>query len=548
MIQNQNNSRPPSFRRQDRLRLFRQTLTNSFFQRLKANLLPRIKAESGKLTYRPFEDFMSMIRRMYAVTQKNDGTLAFRYDRQIDANGWRKTSKKELSRRSKLTVHQIRTCLRLAESHGLVERRHRGKGQKKGSDLRIRLNFRILEDMLGSPKDTHKLARDKSESYNWPSAEDQSTLKTACDERALDGGNFPRLYIYNNNSTNSNKEIDINGIKKHSPDGESHFIKYTEEEEQVEEGSLVAEGSRDCIRHAYGKVLVEIDADDLLRVALSASDDDVFEIRNDEMEIVRYLQGSDMNLIGFPTKENVNSRIPVRWTPSLLKLFLKRVRQDGLTVSFFKSYFFHFQSEMEVPHICLATFGKLLAVFPKYRHCFRDRRDDDDLDTLITNATNFVDSVNGYCESQLAGDLRYTIEIIKHSLGRELEQGQTVFREALLNTYLSPEDHYYSSPNGLLFGPLFIYWKNPQLNQGHLDEVFLRLRHIVIENLEHQPDHLLGLWRLYPEFITKVFGDDWERDESIDRPRKLFEHYVRVLEKHGPYRPIKNFESRAVQL
>ena len=518
------------------LRVIRETLTKNFFQRLKKNLLPRIKADSGRLTYRPFEDFISMIRRMYRVAQKNDGTLAFSYDTQIDSNGWRKTSKKELSRRSKLTVYQIRTCLRLAEKHGIVERRSKGKGKKKGSDLRIRPNFRILEDMLRAPEDSHKLAREKSESYDWPSAEDQSVLKTAREEGALDGGNFPRPCIYTDSSSKRKKERDNEEIKKHSSSEELHYIKFTEEEEQVERGALVAEDSRDCIRHAYCKVLVEIDAEGLLRASLSASGDGVFEIRNDEMEIVRYLQGRDMNLIGFPTKENVNSRIRVRWTPSLLKLFLKRVRQDGLSLSFFRSYFFHFQNELEVPHICLPTFRKLLEVFPKFRNFFDDRRRKCRLEDEQLWAENFIGIANSFRDDEVKVILQTQVRKIRHDFGRNQENpcSKKIFYAALEH-YSKPRS-FELIPNGWLLDLPFFVWKHEDLiGSDWVEAVLSAGRERILLEFETSP-RLIALHRRHPEFLRRVFGDDWRRDQALGALNQSLVRFKALLQAYGPYR------------
>ena len=201
---------------------------------------------------------------------------------------------KELARRSGLTLDQIRTCLSLAERHGILERRSKGKGRKKGSDLWIRPNFRVLEDMLAKPGDSHKIAKCRPEFYDWPDVEPKGITDH------LDGGNSPRPCITYNNSL-----LIKNKIRKNPPDGESFSISKTEEEEndkiRVGKGPQSTMDDREGFRYANARVHVVIGEEGHIRPACEDESQRIYEVMVSDMEIIAYLQGSDFDLVGFPS-------------------------------------------------------------------------------------------------------------------------------------------------------------------------------------------------------------------------------------------------------
>jgi hypothetical protein len=251
--------------RQKLLEEYQEVLNDRFFQRLEGNLLPKIRATSTSKPYRPFADFLKTLRRMFAIAETDDGDLGFRYGSQIDDFWWRSTSKKELAKRSKLTIHQVRTCLRIAVDHELINRRIRRKGTCNGSEILIRLNFPKLRSMLGPREDPHVIKARKKSRRN---AEARQRMPVASDSHVTDRaetahsdeGNFTRQYIGNKDITEGS-ELEIKQeIRNHSPDGELFLPKKTEEKN----GSSVESNDSNCERydldlHASGKVFVVVE-------------------------------------------------------------------------------------------------------------------------------------------------------------------------------------------------------------------------------------------------------------------------------------------------
>jgi hypothetical protein len=251
--------------RQKFLEEYQEVLANGFFQRLERNLLPEIRATSGSKPYRPFGDFLKTLRRMFAIAETDDGDLGFRYGSQIDDFWWRSTSKKELAKRSKLTIHQVRTCLRIAVDHELINRRIRRKGTCNGSEILIRLNFPKLKSMLGPREDPHVIKARKKSRRN---AEALQRLQKASDSHVSDRaetahsdeGNFTRQYIGINDITEG-RELEIKQeVRNHSPGGESFLPNQTEEEDGVSTESEDSQCERsDLDLHASGKVSVLVE-------------------------------------------------------------------------------------------------------------------------------------------------------------------------------------------------------------------------------------------------------------------------------------------------
>jgi hypothetical protein len=243
----------------------KKVLNNGFFQRLEMNLLPKIRATSTSKPYRPFADFLKTLRRMFAIAETDDGYLGFRYGSQIDDSWWRSTSKKELAKRSKLTIHQVRTCLRIAVDHELINRRIRRKGTCNGSEILIRLNFTKLKSMLGPREDPHIIRARKKSQRN---AEALQRLQNASDshvtERAetahSDEGNFTCQYKGINNKTEG-RELEIKQeVRNHSPDGELFLPNQTEEEDNFSTESEDSQCERsDLDLHADGSVLIVVE-------------------------------------------------------------------------------------------------------------------------------------------------------------------------------------------------------------------------------------------------------------------------------------------------
>ncbi len=475
--------------RQKLLEECHKVLNDRFFLRLARNLLPRIRATSASKPYRPFVDFLQLLRRMFAISEKKDGTLAFRYASQIDADGWRKTSKKELARRSKLTDHQVRTCLRIAEDHGLVERRSKGRGPKQGSDLWVRLNFLRLDEMLGGSDDRHAIgARKKSEGYDWAD-------KTPEKEDVLDEGNFTCHYKYYNNS----KTIKNNDekVRKNPASAESFSnIKGNESRPPADED-----------RHAFGKVLVEIDEVGLVRVASSGTEGEVFEIQNRAMEIIVYLQGPAFSEVGFPSEGEVNKRVPVRWTERLLKLFLRRVYRDGLDLEFFQSYANEYVSG-ETPHVCLPTFGKLLEVFPKFKDHFKSRNQRHDL-------WNSVDEAQSVCrmsfdDEGIENNLRV---LLKNKLKFGAETTVDEAREILAEHLSETRVRMWRSFEWV--APLFAHVHASDLGEEWVEGHLSGLRDLLIDKFREDPELLLRVQHYCPAFVTRVFDDAFALDQVV---------------------------------
>ena len=247
------------------LKEYQEVLNDRFFQRLEGNLLPKIRATSTSKPYRPFADFLKTLRRMFAIAERDDGDLGFRYGSQIDEFWWRSTSKKELAKRSKLTIHQVRTCLRIAVDHELIERRIRRKGTCNGSEILIRLNFPKLRSMLGPREDPHVIKARKKSRRN---AEALQRLQKASDLRVSDRaetarsdeGNFPRQFIGIKDITEG-RELEIKQkVRNHSPDGELFLPNQTEEEGEVSTESEDSQCERsDLDLHADGSVRIVLE-------------------------------------------------------------------------------------------------------------------------------------------------------------------------------------------------------------------------------------------------------------------------------------------------
>jgi len=481
--------------RQKLLEECQKVLNDRFFLRLARNLLPRIRATSASKPYRPFVDFLQLLRRMFAISEKKDGTLAFRYASQIDADGWRKTSKKELARRSKLTDHQVRTCLRIAEDHGLVERRSKGGGKKKGSDLFIRLNFLRLDEMLGGSDDPHVIgAKKKSEGYDWAEKKPEK-------EDVLDEGNSPRHYIYNNNS----KTIKNNDEKvRKNPASAESFSNIKENESRP---------PADEDRHAFGKVLVEIDEAGLVRVASSGTEGEVFEIQNRAMEIIAYLQGPAFSEVGFPSEGEVNKRVPVRWTERLLKLFFRRVHRDGLDLEFFQSYANECVSG-ETPHVCLPTFGKLLEVFPKFKDHFKSRNRRHDLWHKVNEAQWFCRMA--FDDKGIENNLRV---LLKNKLKFGVETTIDEARERLAEHLSKPMVRMRRSFEWV--APLFAHVHASDLGEEWVEEHLSGLRDLLIGKFREDPELLLRVRHYSPSFVTRVIDDDFARDQLVGWAQNL---------------------------
>jgi len=245
--------------RQQLLAELHDIFNHRFFQRLESNLQPRIRATSSSKPYLPFSKFLKTIRRIFAVDIDMDGNYVFRYGSQIDEFWWRKTTKKELARRSGLTENQIRTCLRIAEDNELIERRSKAMGTGRGSILKVRPNIIELERMLG-PKEDNNRIRAKTNAKRMEEAFkrfQQASVKSSKRGKS-DGGNFPshlKGYEYN---TNGRESFDETEIRINPPEGGWMNPKENEGDDDVPDPDLHLEG-RDFETHANGSITMVIE-------------------------------------------------------------------------------------------------------------------------------------------------------------------------------------------------------------------------------------------------------------------------------------------------
>jgi hypothetical protein len=558
--------------RQKLLEEYQEVLNDRFFQRLEGNLLPKIRATSTSKPYRPFADFLKTLRRMFAIAETDDGDLGFRYGSQIDDFWWRSTSKKELAKRSKLTIHQVRTCLRIAVDHELIERRIRRKGTCNGSEILIRLNFPKLRSMLGPREDPHIIKARKKSRRN---AEALQRLQKASDSRVSDRaetahsdeGNFTRQFIGINNITEG-RELEIKQkVRNHSPDGELFLPNQTEEEGEVSTESEYSQCERsDLDLHADGSVRIVLENGKIKlleeegewknqavgrgrrmdvtvsgqtpRPLPSGEASNVFEITNDELGIIDFLQnGENDEVPRFPSEGDVNRRVPVEWDESLLKLFLRRVRQDGLDLEFFRRLHRHY-SVTETPHICLVPFRKLLEIFPKFSNYFSNESEaDSDAESELNFARQTISSLES--DYRVQHDLDTCMNILLQSgakkgfpyLMRQLVDDRSFAEERFrfLRAFWSREGDYWE------FGLLLIMWGVWKClgSSVWMEDLFEEFRPSLAENLYFRNEFLLRICTEFPGFAERVFDDDLIFELVVDEAISYIKKCKKLVELHG---------------
>ena len=264
----------------------------------------------------------------------------------------------------------------------------------------------------------------------------------------------------------------------------------------------------------------------------------VFEITNDEMGILEFLQnGENYEVPRFPSEGDVNWRVPVELDESLLKLLLRRVRRDGLDLEFFRRLHRHY-SVTETPHICLVPFRKLLEIFPKFSNYFSNESEvesdaeweiDDARTTIFAweNLSMVQDQFNICMRILLQRDSKTGSPYTMRQLISDRSLAERRFR--ILRNLWSREGDYRE------FGaPLIIWWVWKDIGASvWMEDLFEEFRPSLAENLFDRHKILLELYADYPVFVERVFADDLIFELAFNDAIKHMEKCKKLVELHG---------------
>jgi hypothetical protein len=264
----------------------------------------------------------------------------------------------------------------------------------------------------------------------------------------------------------------------------------------------------------------------------------VFEITNDEMGILEFLQnGENYEVPRFPSEGDVNWRVPVELDESLLKLLLRRVRRDGLDLEFFRRLHRHY-SVTETPHVCLVPFRKLMEVFPKFSNYFSNESEaDSDAEWEIEDARTTIFTWENL--SLVENDLNTGMNIL---LSSDSKKGSPYTMMQLIDDRSLAERRFRSLRNlwsregehWEFVAPLIIWrvWKYIGTSVW-LEDLFEEFRPSLAENLFYRHKILLELHADYPGFVERVFADDLIFELAFNDAIKYMEKCKKLVELHG---------------
>ena len=264
----------------------------------------------------------------------------------------------------------------------------------------------------------------------------------------------------------------------------------------------------------------------------------VFEITNDEMGILEFLQnGENYEVPRFPSEGDVNWRVPVELDESLLKLLLRRVRRDGLDLDFFRRLHRHY-SVTETPHICLVPFRKLLEIFSKFSNYFSNESEahsDAEFDLhFAREAISFTENFD-----RVQNDLHACMSFLLPSaskkgfpyLMRQLVDDRSFAekRFRFLRAFWSREGEYWE------FGPLLIIWRVWKClgSSVWMEDLFEEFRPSLAENLHFRNEFLVSVCREFPGFAERVFDDDLIFELVVDDAIRYMKKCKKLVELHG---------------